>query len=250
MHEAGETPSQSFARWATSFSGCDGGDIGSIRNRSIWFCGIEWGGGHAANVDELNTMFSHDVSSPPTGYDEWKHNLAYIFNWQAMKLLAAIDGRQLSDYKSFAEEAQPFTVGSSGYFKMNLYPLAFRNTSHAHWVSEFSQATGFSEKSAYLQWIKSRRFPAMKSWVEKHMPKVIICAGITYMDDFQSAFGDEGMIVTTEHIDDRQLCYGVNKQGTLVVVIPFMVNRNGLTRNVSIQKFGERIRELLCNTTA
>ena len=29
-----------FAKWATSFSGCDGGDIGSPQSKSIWYCGI------------------------------------------------------------------------------------------------------------------------------------------------------------------------------------------------------------------
>lgn len=249
MHVIEQTPSLLFTKWATLYSGCDGGDIGSPSNRSVWFCGIEWGGGHAANVDVLNSMFSQDVSVPAVGYDEWKENLAYIFNWQALKLLAVIDGRQLCDYKSFAEEAKPFTVGSNGYFKMNLYPLAFRNTSHKHWSSEFAQATGFGKKEGYLDWIKARRFPAMRSWVEKHMPKVIICTGITYMADFQSAFGDDGMEFTSELIDDRLLRHGINKQGTLVVAIPFMVNRNGLTKNVTIQKFGERIRELLLQQT-
>ena len=48
----------SFAKWATGFSGCDGGDIGSAQNRSIWYCGIEWGGGHPADEQALiNTVF-------------------------------------------------------------------------------------------------------------------------------------------------------------------------------------------------
>ena len=127
MHETGCFPSKLFEKWATTYSGCDGGDIGSLNNRSIWFCGIEWGGGDEANVEALNTMFSKDMSIPPSGYDDWKNNLSWIFNWQAVKLLAAIDGRQISDYKLFAEEVKPFTVGSGGYFKMNIYPLAFRN---------------------------------------------------------------------------------------------------------------------------
>lgn len=32
---------EDFARWASGFSGCDGGDIGSSQGKSIWFCGIE-----------------------------------------------------------------------------------------------------------------------------------------------------------------------------------------------------------------
>jgi hypothetical protein len=37
----------------------------------------------------------------------------------------------------------------------------------------------------------------------------------------------------------------LNDNGTLVVNIPFMVNRYGLIKNVSIEKFGNRIKELI-----
>lgn len=234
-----------FAKWATGFSGCDGGDIGSSRSRSIWICGIEWGGGHDANVKTLNEMFEEDVSLPSPGYEDWQHNLEYPYNWQAMKLLATIDNRDVEDYRQFAEEVKPFTIGSTGYYKMNLYPLGFKNTSHAHWVSEFSEATGFHDKGEYHQWIKLNRFSAMRSWAAVHAPKLIICTGKTYISDFRAAFGDEKMDLTTETIDDRQLTFGFNCQGTLVAIIPFMLNRYGLTRNISIQKVGARIRTLL-----
>ncbi len=98
---------------------------------------------------------------------------------------------------------------------MNLYPLGFRNTSHTHWAEEFSEATGFQDKSEYLDWIKLNRFPAIRNWAAKYSPKLIICTGKGYLEDFRMAFGDEAMNLTTESIDDRQLSYGFNKQGTL-----------------------------------
>lgn len=243
MNELGNH--QPFAKWATGYSGCDGGDIGSAIRKTIWFCGIEWGGGHAATAEALTAMFKEDVAIPPAGYGDWTNNLAFIFNWQAMKLLSVICGKQVSDYKVFAEEVRPFTFDSEGYFKMNLYPLAFKNTSHELWAAEFSRSTGFDEKASYLAWIRGQRFPMMRAWAEKHRPRLIICAGITYLEDFVKAFGDEDMQLSKESIDDRQIVYGINKHGTLVVVIPFMVNRHGLTKNSSIQKFGEKIRSLM-----
>lgn len=36
-----ELTNAKFAKWATGFSGCDGGFIGSPQSKSIWFCGIE-----------------------------------------------------------------------------------------------------------------------------------------------------------------------------------------------------------------
>ncbi len=67
-----------FSKWATGFSGCDGGDAGDSSNKGIWICGIEWGGGHDANVMKLTKMFEDDVSTPNSGYEDWKHNLGYI----------------------------------------------------------------------------------------------------------------------------------------------------------------------------
>lgn len=237
-----------FSNWALGFSGCDGGDAGTKSERATWVCGIEWGGGHKADTAALTAMFADDVSNPPDGYDTWMDNLAYIFNWQAMKLLGCVNGGQVSGYKKFSEEIKPFTKGNKGYFKLNLYPLGFRDTSHSRWVSEFSNVTGLSEKMKYHQWIQANRFPVMRAWAKKYSPKLIICTGVTYQLDFIAAFGEEGMNLTTELIDERQLIYGFNADKTLIAIIPFMVNRNGLTKNVSIQKFGDRLKELLANT--
>lgn len=243
-----------FSQWATGFSGCDGGDVGSPENQSIWFCGIEWGGGHPADEVELTTsVFSENVESPGPGYTSvdgtqaWRHNLAYIFNWQAMKLLTAINGLDVSAYKNFAEKVKPFTAGETGYFKMNLFPLAFKNTSHFLWESGFSKATGFAQKIDYLNWIRANRFPVMKSWEQTYRPKLILCVGISYLSDFKLAFVDDGIEFHRELIDDRELNWAINNAGGIVVVLPFMVNRNGLVKNVSIQKFGDRIRQLLAD---
>ncbi|WP_206780960.1 hypothetical protein, partial [Ectopseudomonas oleovorans] len=66
-----------------------------------------------------------------------------------------------------------------------------------------------------------------------------------HIHDFKSAFDDAESDLTHEVIDDRDLFWGINREGSVVVVIPFMVNPNGLVKNVSIQKFGERISQLL-----
>ena len=245
----------SFAKWATGFSGCDGGDIGSAQNRSIWYCGIEWGGGHPADEQTLiNTVFSRNVDSPILGYTSedtppgWLHNLAYMFNRQAMKLLAAVYGDSVASYELFAETVKPFTEGEKGYFKMNLYPLAFKDTSHDLWKDEFAKTTGFRTKQDYQEWIKANRFPVMKAWMQMYSPKLIVCVGKSYLQEFSLAFSDDESTFKSEIIDDRELNWAINKNGTLVVVLPFLGNPNGLNKNVSIQKFGDRIRELLQNS--
>ena len=234
--------SKDFDNWGKNYSGCDGGDLGSPDKPSTWVCGIEWGG-HTAEM--LEACMREDVSSPPSGYEEWKDNLAFIYNWQVMKLLSAINGGLTTDYKAYAESIQPFVQGRRGYFKMNLYPIAFRDTSHHRWHEKFSELTGLDEKQEYIVWCTENRFPCIRKWAEKSKPKLIVCLGKTYINDFKSAFLELDTEIDHEVIDERDLYWARNRDGTLVVILPFMVNRNGLVKNESIQKFGTRISELL-----
>ena len=232
-----------FKEWCAGYSGCDGGDLGSPESPSVWVCGIEWGGGHTP--ESLLSNITEDVRTPPQGYDNWQDNLSYIFNWQTMKLLSAIDGGRVRDYKEFAERVMPFVRGGRGYFKMNLHPIGFKDTSHGRWLEEFSGITGFATKSDYLAWSTDYRLPKIRKWAENSKPKLILCLGKTYLPQFTRAFLDDDSIVNQETIEGKEMFWGENRQGSLVVVIPFMVNRNGLTRNIAIQSFGEKIKDLL-----
>lgn len=234
--------SSQFEQWALGYSGCDGGDIGSAGARSVWVCGIEWGGGHTPEA--LREQIGEIVDIPRGGYDDWKENISYIFNWQAMKLLTVINGFELSTYKQFASDTKPFVQGASGYFKMNLYPIAFRNTSREHWLRDFAEITGFSTKDEYVAWCNERRLPKISEWASAHAPKMIICLGKTFRNQFGSAFlvGQDDW--RTELIDGLELSWAINSGGALVFVLPFMVNRNGLVRNSSIKKFGEMMSQI------
>lgn len=59
-----------------------------------------------------------------------------------------------------------------------------------------------------------------------------------------ASFVDKEGEVKREVIEDRELHWAINSRGTLVVILPFMMNRYGLVKNDTIQKFGERISEL------
>ena len=237
------TVNQDFEKWAQSFSGCDGGDIGNPSSQSIWFCGIEWGGGRS--IQDVRSEFQADLSRPPQGYGEAAHNMTNIFGRQALKILAAIDGRKVTEYRDFCAQAKPFIKGSSGYFKLNLYPIAFKNTDQSRWHSEFAEVTGLERKANYIEWCKEYRFPAMRQWAREAKPRLILCVGKDYRGDFKRAFHDETVTFSHMTIANKDLWWSVNADGTLVVIIPFMVNRNGLTKNDSIQEFGDKIAKLL-----
>jgi len=232
-----------FQKWGLNYSGCDGGDIGKPNHKSKWVCGIEWGGGH--DYDSLLSSINEDLEGIPEGYDSWEENISYIFNWQVMKLLSAIEGGKVDEYKLFAERKKPFVNGSQGYFKMNLYPIAFKNTNSENWISSFSNITGFNSKDEYIQWCKKERFFQLRKWASRYSPELIICLGKTYKTDFKVAFYEENKEFKTECVEDHEISWGVNNDGTLVVILPFMVNKNGLVKNIAIQKVGNRISELL-----
>lgn len=231
-----------FKDWALGYAGCDGGDPGTASNPSVWVCGIEWGGGHDAAG--LRSHLRKTDQHPPGGYDSWQKNLSWIFNWQIMKLLAVMNERPLKAYKQFAKEVEPFVMGAKGYFKLNLYPIAFRTTNQKHWINDFAPITGFSTKQEYVDWCAERRLPKIREWSQFHSPELVICLGKTYRDVFATTFAVSHGTWETEIIDDRELCWAINEYGTLIFVLPFMVNRNGLVRNASIQKFGERISQI------
>jgi hypothetical protein len=237
------TANPDFEKWALSYAGCDGGDIGSPGRRSIWVCGIEWGGNQS--TEQLRDAMQCDESLPRPGYGDATHNLKHIFNRQALKILSAINGQKVSEYRDFCQQAQPFAQGSSGYFKLNLYPIAFKDTNRVRWHAEFAEATGFDTKAAYIKWCQTHRFPRMRQWAHTAKPKLILCLGKDYRTDFKRAFHAENTSFNHVSIDGRDLWWSLNADGTLVAIIPFMVNRYGLTRNDSIQKFGDQIAQLL-----
>ncbi|HTE42402.1 MAG TPA: hypothetical protein VK629_16385 [Steroidobacteraceae bacterium] len=135
---------EKFSRWAKSFSGCDGGNL----RGSYWLCGIEYGGG-----DTEDSLIFDEVDVPKfVGMPHWVDRdafLKYQYNWKAMKVFAALAGKSVSGYTSFFEEHRCFDQDSE-YFKLNLYPIGFKNTSHASWTEWHSRKTGFATKQEYL----------------------------------------------------------------------------------------------------
>ncbi len=237
------TVKNEFQKWAAGFSGCDGGDIGSPDRRSVWVCGIEWGGGH--DLAALKENIQVDVNIPNSGYDECSVNLAYIFNRQTMKLLNAMQGGAVKDYVKMAENIRPFVKDSQGFFKLNLFPIAFKDTGHQRWLSDFTEVTGFASKADYLAWCRHVRFAAMRNWVTESKPRVIVCFGKTFISDFECAFVNGDTTFVRETILNRELSWTRTLDDVLIAVCPFPVNRYGLNSDALLQSFGDRIGALM-----
>jgi hypothetical protein len=158
---------------------CDGGDPGSQAARSIWLLGLEPGW---SIQDKLNEEAGN--ATPDDEHTEYSVELQqkWPFNRNAFKLLAALKGESPHNYKDFAFRERPFQRGSKGYFKGNLFPVPCNNM--GAWGDDDRRATGFAEKSLYQHWMRATRFPIVKAWIEKCCPKLIICTGLTHMNDF------------------------------------------------------------------
>ena len=171
-------------------------------------------------------------------------NLKYIYNRQTLKLISVLRGGQASDFRATAENVRPFVAGNNRYFKLNLYPIAFKDTSHAKWLTGFSEITGFARKEDYIEWCRANRFPVLRQWAEKYHPKLIICFGKTYIDDFKLAFVGNKCPHEQALLCGKELSWFRANFHTLVAVCPFPVNRYGLNSNASLQAFGDKLRAL------
>lgn len=232
--------------WLLDFSGCDGGRIGSPNNQSIWVCGIEWGGGQTA--EELKNYINQTWDgSPNFGYSAEGVLDFYQYNMVVYKLLAVMQNYNIANYKKFVENEMPFLEnGHSSYFKMNLYPIAFKNTDPIFWTNEIADVSGFETKNDYLKWCKENRFPIMQQWVKKYAPKLIICFGKTYVNEFNLAFADNENDFNIENIGDLVLQWKKNNNGTIIGVLPFPNAQNkGLKSDSDIEAMGKRLKQFI-----
>ena len=224
-------PTKRFETWAQGFSGCDGGNL----HGSVWFCGIEWGMG---KDHDLETELDLSVSEPPQIYETPSEILNYPLGIKLIKLITAMRGGAVHDYHRVAYETPYPFHRDSDYFKLNLFPVAFRKVDPKLWVEKYRAATGLSTRDEYLQWCQENRFPKMRSWMERGRPELIVGVGSSCSSEFQSAFGFPG-VGTEETIEDRKLLWMSNGNAVLAV-IPFL-GPFQLDSDRRIQAFGERL---------
>jgi hypothetical protein len=236
----------SFSKWALGFSGCDGGNP----KGKIWICGIEYGG----NDTEETLDFTEDVSQPRylggTGWphsDFWNPELFVkgAYNWKTLKLLCGFAGESVTQYRCFFKNNQCF-YRDSDYFKLNLYPLAFRDVSPGHWQPWLTQITGFQNKGKYEDWCKKNRFKVLKQWAADTVPRLIVCTGMSRQQEFLKAFCNPQDQLNEDSAANKSIKYVVTNNGaTLVAVIYFFGGRYGLNSDLQLGATGKRLSELV-----
>lgn len=223
------------------FDGCEGGDPGSATTPSIWLFGVEpgWSKFDQDNTDAI-------VNPMDDGYSI-ETQLQWPYNRNAFKLLAAINGIPVSQYREFASMHQPFTQGSKGYFKGNLYPYACNNL--ADWPQDAAEETGLASKAEYQKWCTEHRWPAVKNWVDEHQPKLFIGVGNTFRDQFSlSVFGGSVELECHEVAVNgysKKIYFGQSDGRKLVVIPHLSGGSNGLNSDEAIEKAGALIGDFL-----
>jgi len=244
---------ENFKRWACSLSGCDGGNP----KAKMWISGIEWGIGEYPYekyyLEELPKEIEKGEYVPADKYP-WNDTLEPKkgqYGKNVAKLVSAINGKKVEDYNSFVEN----TDGSE-LFKLNLYPIAFKNTSDSSWKEyKLDELTGFPEKHLFRTWCFFNRFPVFAQKVINNEPKVIIGTGISYLTDFFACFHglkemkskiNANHIVSSYSTNDSPRYYYWSKitNETTLFVIPFLGKPSGLNSNELIQKMGDKIKEI------
>lgn len=255
-----------------STAGFDGGDLGCPENRSIWLCGIEWGSGYTDGKklkDDIKNWKQEQEQKQKYKslkelenerfYEGYKYkcmNFAYTYNNKATRLLSLLFHyceSQNGDFKKdldfdekameFNDKYEPFvlkekqtTKEKQGFFKLNLYPIAFNNTRDKKSRNEIlkNAEIGFECDSDYKESCKNNRFPLLKKLKELHKPKIIICVGFGTRWEFAEAFfGKKNYELKEDKYDnDVSIWYDTkNDDDTLFVVIKFLSDMGSCLNN-------------------
>jgi len=243
-------PTEEFAKWAKSFAGIDGGNMAG----PIWFCGIEHGG----DDNDIKTKDFKPVNKLPNWENEIERgkNFEHQFDQKALKLYAALLEKEIAGYKDIAEVKGAFAPNSD-VFKLNLYPLAFKNTADGHWCDKFFERTGIPTKEIYRAWCQTNRFNLFHDIVSQNNQtlRLIVCAGVGHSMEFLMAFGT----VNDIHVEmkrsripdpDKKMANGLsfhwiilNDKRTVLAVVPFFGHwKYCLNSDKRIKVFGDEIR--------
>lgn len=219
--------------------------MGNPRQPATWVCGIEPGGPHSVDAAALRRLIrAPDTDHAPPGYADWHSNLSGSFRRRIVKLLAAVECGSVAEYRAFAERRQPFVRGSSGFARLNLYPVGFADTDPRRWGEDFVAVTGFGRKADYLAWCDAHRLPVLRRWTVQHAPRLVVGLGKSYVAQFQAAFLGGRARLVREPLAGKELAWGVSDAGTVVAVLPFLTSASGLQSDAAIQAFGSRLRAL------
>ncbi len=231
-----------FERWATGYSGFEGGNP----RGPIWFCGIEWGGNESGDgfvfgdAEILNSISAGKLSE----------FLQHKYSQNMVKLYAALVGEDPGNYKKVALQKSVFDMDSD-LFKLNLYPLSFPAEDDNLWEEWHFEKTGLPTKPLYRAWCQIHRFAKFTEWTRHYAPKLIIGTGLSHDKDFVMAFDGVSKFfksvaaTKTETVSNMSLKWlPINDGRTILAIVPFLGGWHGLHSDMQLAAFGQRIGQI------
>ena len=216
-----------FKEMALSYYGCDGGNLSSV----VWTCGLEWGGGY-----ENNQIKIEDIESLPLG--AWDLNgesvLDYLraqYNQKLAWFYCYLLGWDVSKYDEEAVKHKLFCSNGTG-FKMNAFPISFKNRSSVQWPASTMKITGLPSFDVYKEWCIQKRGDFFFDIVKQHNPKLILCTGITYTMDFVRFFKCD--LDSYRELDNVKFAV-TNNGKSIVAVSPFFGGASGINSYVKMK---------------
>jgi hypothetical protein len=258
-----------FKKWVDGFSGCDGG---GLRERGIWFCGVEWG--QEWSEDAFRKELAQNVTRPQP-YDKNKLEgllfgglrpeespNKFKFNQIMARLYMVIHGAKTkeNEFREVKEQflkinPPPFTE-ESDFLKLNLFPVACPRI--VDWPAHYRKATGFEKKEDYYNWCRyeSGRFLFLQNLTQRYRPRLIICCQAASAiaggeKDFLLAFNGRIEKPALEPI--RLVCgkerkfegqaklFALRATETLLWVVPFFGRGSPLMANENIRVLGQHM---------
>ncbi len=140
---------EKFKQFACSHYGCDGGNLDS----SVWVCGLEWGTEFKDLADLEKAM------EGPFDVGNWDGQVQERLKYQYNNKIAWLYSYLYDWEHGHKEQAVKHKLMCSDRigFKMNAFPISFKNRSSVSWNSDMAKLIGLHSFDVYLEWCISNR---------------------------------------------------------------------------------------------
>ena len=221
-----------FESFALSQSGCDGGNLKS----DIWVCGLEWG----VDVKSLNDL--NKIMEGPFNTASWdgeiQQRLKYPYNNKIAWLFSYLFKWE-ENHKKAAENHRMMCFDGTGY-KMNAFPIPFKNRSSVSWSKDMADLIGLHSFEVYLEWCIENRGKYFQELVKENSPKMIVCTGKNTTMAFLRFFGCD---MTSVDSGENFTVAKCNESKTLVFVTPFFGGASGINSFEKMKALADEIKK-------
>ncbi|MCT8526159.1 hypothetical protein QAA01_01040 [Glaesserella parasuis] len=214
---------EQFKHIALSFAGCDGGNPQS----DVWFCGLEWGGKQKDQLDpaiDENSIYSWSSEDFDGAWAAQFNQKICWFLWYFYNL----EWNNGENSEIFVKRHHIlYTQKENGIgFKMNMLPIGFPNRNNINWNETLKNLTGINSFNEYCEWCVINRGEFFRKIVQKYQPKVIVCTGISEVNNFVRFFTGNS-IFTYSNNSELKIAYA-KFENTLVCISLFFGGSSGI----------------------